>query len=116
MRRTLSTLALALAFTLVSQAAEVQGVIADWNCVEGMVKDGRAKTLKQNRQCSLVKDFKRSAYGLITIDKKYYRLDDGGNQHVLEVLGNSHDKDNLKVLVRGDLQGNTIKVSNISVL
>lgn len=116
MRRTLPTLALALAFTSISQAAEIQGVIADWNCVKRMVKDGREKTLQHDHACSLVKNYKRNDYGLITDEKKFYRLEDPGNQHVIELLGNSHDKDNLRVLVRGDLEGNTLKVNNISIL
>ncbi len=116
MRRILSVLSFALTLACMSQGAEIQGVIADWNCTKGMVRDGREKTLLHNRGCSLMKNFKRKAYGLITVDKKYYRLDDPANQHVMEVLGNSPDKDNLKVIVRGDLQGNTIKVNNISIL
>ena len=116
MRRTLSTLALALLLTGATKAAEIQGVIADWNCVQEMVKNGRQKTLHNNRGCSLVKNYKRDGYGLITDDKKFYRLDDPANQHVIELLGNSPDKDNLKVLVRGDLEGNTIKVNNMTIL
>ena len=116
MRRTLSTLAFALAFTFAAQAAEIQGVIADWNCVQGMVKDGREKTLHQNHGCSLVKNYKRKGYGIITDDKKFYRLDDSGNKHAVELLGNSSDKDNLRVLVRGDLDGNTIKGSDMTIL
>lgn len=116
MRRTLSTVAFALALSSITYAADIQGVIADWNCVQGMVRNGREKTLHQNRGCSLAKNFKRDAYGVITDDKKFYRLDDPGNQHVLQLLENSPDKDNLKVLVRGDLQGNTIKVNNMTIL
>ena len=117
MRRTLSTLALGLILTGASQAAEIQGVIADWNCVKPMVQNGREKTLLHDRRgCSLAKNYKRDAYGVITDDKKYYRLDDPGNRHVKELLGNSPDKDNLRVLVRGDLQGGTIKVNNMTIL
>ncbi len=116
MRRTLSAFCFILTLACVSQAAEIQGVIADWSCTKEMVHDGRQQTLLNNRGCSLMKNFKRDAYGLITADKKFYRLDDPGNQHIMEGLGNSPDKDNLKVIVRGDLQGNTIKVNNISIL
>jgi len=68
MRRILFLLALGAA---VSQAAEIQGVIADWNCVKSMVRNGREKALVQDRRCSLAKNFKRDAYGLITVDKKF---------------------------------------------
>jgi hypothetical protein len=64
-----------------------------------------------------MKNFKRTAYGLITDDKKFYRLDDEpDNQHILQLLANTPDKDNLKVVVTGDIQGKTMKVSNITML
>ena len=116
MRKTLSTLTLALALSGLSQAAELQGVIADWKCVKGMVRNGREKTFKQNHSCSLQQNFKRAAYGLITDDKKFYRLDDPGNGHVLGILGDSPSKDSVRVIVHGELQGNTIKVVDMSLL
>lgn len=116
MRRILAMGGLILLLSCVSAAAEIQGVVADWNCTEGMVRDGREKVLEQNRGCSLMKNFKRSAYGLITADKNFYRLEDPGNRHILQLLRNTPDKDNLKVVVRGDVQGNTMKVTNISIL
>lgn len=105
-----------MAVTCVSQAAEIQGVIADWNCVQDMVKNGRQKTLVHDHGCSLMKDYQRQAYGLITDEKKFYRLDDPGNKHVLQVLHDSSDRDNLRILVRGDLDGNTIKVTDLTIL
>ncbi len=116
MRKILSIFGFVLVVTCASQAAEIQGVIADWNCAEAMVKNGREAILKQRRSCSLAKNFNRSAYGLITGDKKLFRLDDPGNQRVLELLRNTPDKDNLKVIVTGDVQGSAIKVTNMSLL
>jgi len=112
----LPVLCLAIAVACITQGAEIQGVIADWNCTAGMVRNGRAKTLKRNRECSLVKNFNRSAYGLITGDNKFYRLDDAGNDRARLLLKNTPDKDNLKVVVTGDIQGDTIKVANMSLL
>ncbi|MBV9762939.1 MAG: hypothetical protein JO340_20430 [Acidobacteriaceae bacterium] len=97
-------------------AIDLQGVIADWNCTQDMVRNGRSKVLKQNRNCSLVKNYNRGAYGLITMDKKFYRLDDNGNKLARELLANTPDKDNLKVIVSGDIDGDTIKVINMSEL
>jgi type II secretory pathway predicted ATPase ExeA len=116
MRRILSSAAIALVLACGAQAAEIQGVIADWNCVNNMVKNGREKTLRQDHSCSLMKNFKRQSYGLITDDKKFYRLDDAGKQQVIQVLQDSSDRDNLRVLVRGDLDGNTIKINNLTIL
>ena len=109
-------LASGLLVVSLAQAVELQGVIADWKCTGPMVRDGRERTLKQNRSCSLMKNPDREGYGLITVDKKYYQLDDTGNQKVKELLRNTPDKDNLKVIVTGDLDGSTIKVANISML
>jgi hypothetical protein len=116
MRKALAASGLALLLGWASQAAEVQGVVADWSCVQDMVKNGRESTLKRRRDCSLMKDFNRDAYGLISDEKKYYKLDDPGNQRILELLRNTPDKDNLKVVVTGDVQGQTIKVTNITML
>lgn len=116
MRRAIVLGTLFSGLAISASAADLQGVLADWKCTEKMVKDGREKTLKQDGSCSLVKNPGRSEYGLITEEKKYYRLDKSGNDQARELLGNSHDKDNLRVLVRGDLNGNTIKVLSMSIL
>ena len=107
---------LMLGFAGLAAAADIQGVVADWNCVKPMIKNGRESTLKQNRNCSMMKNYNRSAYGLITLEKKFYRLEDPGNAKIHQLLKGTQDKDNLKVIVTGDIQGDTIKVINISEL
>lgn len=101
---------------VVAPAADLQGVIEDWNCVKPMVKDGREKVLKQNHNCSLMTNYSRVAYGLITIDKKFYRLDDAGRAWALKLLKDTPDKNNLKVVVTGDIDGDTLHVKNMSEL
>ena len=105
-----------LGFAGLMSASELQGVVADWNCVKPMVKNGREQTLLHNRSCSMAKNWNRKAYGLITGDKKFYRLDDSGTGKVRQLLDNTPDKDNLKVVVTGNIQGGAIKVVNISML
>jgi hypothetical protein len=116
MRPMIVKLSLIFALTGLVNAAELQGVLADWRCTEKMVKDGREKTLKDDASCSLAKNPGRSEYGLITSEKKFYRFDKPGNDQARELLGNSHDKDNLRIVVRGDLEGNTVKVHSMSIL
>ncbi len=98
------------------RATVIQGVLADWNCTQAMVRNGREKTLKQNRSCSLIKNYNRSEYGLITDDKKFYRLDEAGNKTARLLLKDTPDKDNLKVVVTGDIDGDTIKVTQMTML
>lgn len=116
MRRLLTPILWLLAISSALPATDLQGVIADWNCTQDMVRYGRAKVLKQNRSCSMMKNYNRAAYGLITDDKKFYRLDENGNKLARELLAHSPDKDNLKVIVSGDIEGDTIKVANMSLL
>lgn len=99
-----------------SLAAEVQGMITDWACTQDMVRYGREKTLKERRNCSLVGNIRRSAYGLITSDKKYYKIDPKDNDRVIQMLSDSPNKDTLKVVISGDIQGDTIKINTISEL
>lgn len=116
MHKTLRMVCLAAALSGSISAAELQGTVVDWACAKDMAQNGREKTLRDNRACSLMKDYNRPSYGLITQDKKFYKLDDPGNQHILELLKNTPDKDNLKVVVNGDISGDTIKVNYISML
>jgi hypothetical protein len=116
MRKLAMLVLLSILAAAVLSAADVQGVLADWNCTQDMVRNGREKVLKQNRNCSLAKNYDRAAYGLITQDNKYYRLDDNGNKLARELLANSPNKNSLKVIVSGDIDGDTIKVTNMSEL
>jgi hypothetical protein len=111
-----TTLFCLLAAAVPLQAAEIQGYLADWNCVKDIVKNGEEKTFQRRKSCSLQDNYQRSAYGLITDDKKFYRLDDAGNKHALELLPKSPKRDTLHVVVTGDVSGNLIKVTEMSLL
>jgi hypothetical protein len=99
---------------MLAQAAQFQGVLADWDCVKPMVQNGRGRTLRENRSCSLEPNYSRANYGLITDDKKYYKLDDAGRGWALKLLKDTHAKDNLRVVVTGDVDGDVIHVTNMS--
>ncbi len=116
MLRILSISCLVLGLGGLASASDMQGVIVDWNCVKPMVRNGRENTLKNNRGCSMMKNYNRSAYGLITDGKKFFRLQDPGNTRIRQLLKDTPDKDNLHVVVSGDIQGDTMKVVNISEL
>ena len=116
MSRTVAGILVSLSWIASASAADIQGVIADWTCVQPMVKNGREKVLKDNRNCSLANNYSRENYGLISVDKKYYRLDDAGRAWALRLLKDTSDKDNLRVVVSGEVQGGTIHVKNMSEL
>lgn len=116
MFRAISVFWLALAISAALSGAELQGLVVDWKCARQMLQDGREKTFQHDRNCSLMKNYQRPAYGVITDGKKIYRLDDPGNRRILELLRNTPDKDNLKVVVTGDISGDAIRVTNITML
>jgi hypothetical protein len=116
MRTTLPVVCLLLAMACLVQGAEVQGLVIDRNCGEDIVKHGRQIILKQRRDCSLRKHYVRDGYGIVTDDQKFYKFDDAGNKKALQLLKNIPDKDNLKVIISGDIDGDTIKVGRMSLL
>ena len=116
MRTVIAVLSLGVMMSVAGNAADIQGVVTDWRCTENMVRNGRAKILQQDRSCSLARNSDGSEYGVITDEKKYYRLDQEGNNKVRILLRNSPNKDNLRVLLTGDLDGNLIKVRFASIL
>ena len=116
MRTTLPAVCLLLAVTCLVSGAEVQGLVIDRNCGEDIVKHGRRILLKQRRDCSLRKRYVRDGYGIVTDDQKFYEFDEAGNKKALQLLKNIPDKDNLKVIISGDIDGGTIKVGRMSLL
>jgi hypothetical protein len=116
MRSIFTAVAILLTAAWVLPAADVQGVIVDWSCAKRMAQNGREKTLKQERTCSLAHNYQRPAYGLLTSDNKYYQLDDAGNKWALTLLKDSPDKDNLYVVARGEIDGNLIHVKSMTEL
>jgi hypothetical protein len=116
MRTILPALCLLLALACLVHGAELQGVVIDRDCAEDILKHGRQIILKQRRDCSLMKHYVRDGYGILTDDRKFYKFDDAGNKKALQLLKNIADKDNLKVIVSGDIDGDTIKVDRMSLL
>ncbi|MGI8959798.1 MAG: hypothetical protein ACR2IV_08580 [Bryobacteraceae bacterium] len=116
MRITLPSVCLLLAMACLVTGAEVQGVVIDHSCAEDILKHGRQIILKQRRDCSLMKHYLRDGYGVVTDDQKFYSFDDAGNKKAVQLLKNIPDKDNLKVIVTGNVEGDTIKVTDMSLL
>jgi hypothetical protein len=116
MRRSLPALCLLLTTVCVIHAAEFQGVVVDRSCGDDILKHGRQIILKQRRECSLTKHYLRDGYGIVTDDHKFFKFDDLGNKKAIQLLQNVNHKDDLKIIVSGEVDGDTIKVTNMSLL
>jgi hypothetical protein len=96
-------------------AAQVNGVLMDKMCSMKAVKDGQTAATAHTRECALMPPCQKSGYGVYTTDNKFLTFDDAGNAKALTALNASKKKDNLKVRVTGDVQGDTIKVANLKL-
>jgi len=66
------------------------------------------------RDCALA--CTKSGFGILTKDQRFLKFDAAGNAKIVEALKASDKKDHLRVNVNGDLQGDTLKVSSITLL
>lgn len=84
--------------------------LIDVNCSRRAAADPDAHT----RDCAL--KCASSGFGIITQDQHFLKFDAAGNAKILEAIRTSSKKDHLRVNVRGDVQGDTIRVNSISLL
>jgi hypothetical protein len=84
--------------------------VVDVNCSKKAAADPDAHT----RACAL--KCEASGFGIVTKEKQFLKFDKEGNAKVVEALKASDKKDHLRVDVRGDVEGDTLKVSSIKLL
>jgi len=84
--------------------------LVDVNCSKKVAANPDAHT----RDCAL--KCAASGFGILTSDSKFLKLDAAGNAEVVNALKASQKKDHLRVDVKGDVEGDTLKVSSIKLL
>jgi hypothetical protein len=84
--------------------------VVDVQCSKKVAADPDSHT----RECALA--CAKSGYGIVTEDKRFLKFDANGNEKIVEALKASSKQDHLRVNVSGDLQGDTLKVTSISLL
>ena len=96
-------------------AAEVAGVLMDKMCSMKAAKDGQKAATMHTRQCAMMPDCEKSGYGVFTADNKYLVFDPAGNEQASAASKTSNKKDNLRVEVSGEIDGDTIKVASLKL-
>ena len=114
--RKLVSLGLILGITGAASAAQMQGLLVAQNCAEDVVKNGHEATLQRRPDCSLQNRYDRPTYALVTDGKQYFTFDPSGNKKALQLLKGSPNRDELKVVVTGEVSGNTIQVKYMTIL
>jgi hypothetical protein len=83
--------------------------LVDANCEKKVADNPDAHT----RDCAL--KCEKSGYGIITSDKKFIKFDAAGNDQVATALKASDKKDHLRVDVTGDVNGDSMKVTSVTL-
>ena len=84
--------------------------VVDVSCSKKVAANPDAHT----RSCAMA--CAKSGFGIVTADKKFLKFDADGNAKITEALKASQEKDHLRVDVKGDVQGDTLKVDSIKLL
>jgi hypothetical protein len=98
-----------------ASAAQVQGVLMDKMCSMKAAKQGQKFAAAHDVKCALEPPCQKSGYGVFTSDNKFISLDEAGNAKALAALKATKKTDNLRVVVDGDVQGDTIKVTSLTL-
>ena len=109
MKKLLAVMLFAL-FTLPLMAAEWKNVpVTDVQCSARAKADPDSHTKECATKCA------KSGFGIYTSDGKFLKFDQKGNDAVLDQIKKSDKKDHLRVNVKGEEAGDTIKVESVSL-
>ncbi len=103
-------LLLVFVFALPLMAEEFKNAaVVDVQCSSKMAKNPDAHTKSCALQCQ------KGGFGIYTSDGKFLKFDSSGNQKLLDALKATDKTDHLRVNVKGDVAGDTIKVQSLSM-
>jgi hypothetical protein len=103
----------ALAASLAS-AAEIKGYLLDKSCAD---EDGKKPgfAVKHQKSCLQMKPCAESGYGVMMDDLKFLKFDAKGNALATKVIAGLKKNDEIKIAVTGDVQGETVKVTKLTL-
>ena len=83
--------------------------VVDVTCSKKAAADPGA----HSRDCAL--KCQASGFGIVTKDNRFLKFDTQGNSSITDQLKASDKKDQLRVDVTGDVQGDTLKVTSVKL-
>lgn len=84
--------------------------VIDVSCSKKAAANADAHT----KECALA--CQKSGFGILTEDQKFLKFDAKGNKEILKELKASDKTDHLRVDVKGDVEGDTLKVESVKLL
>lgn len=110
---TVSAVLIATAMPLA--AAVVEGHLVDQMCSAKVLKGGADAAKAHTKDCALMPNCQGSGYGVVTEDGKFIKFDEYGNGMAVSFLESTRDDDDIKVVVNGKIDGDTIEVVAIQL-
>ena len=80
--------------------------------IDSMCGDGAVYVAHHAVTCSLSEKCKKSGFGIF-VDGKFLKVDVSGNEKAVEIFGKTRKHMNVLVEVKGEFQGDTVKVSEM---
>ena len=95
-------------------AAEIKGYLLDKSCAD---EDGKKPgfAAKHQKSCLQMKPCAQSGYGVMTDDLKYYTFNKTGNAQAAKLIAGLKKNDDIKITVTGDVEGQTVKVTKLTL-
>ena len=100
----------------IASAAQVNGILIDKMCSAKATSGGQKAAMAHDTECAKAPACEKSGYGVFTADNKWLAFDDAGNKKAVAALKGTKKKDDLKVQVSGDVQGDSIKVTKVKLM
>lgn len=102
-------------FAVAGEDAKIKGYVVDNACASRWKADaGVDKAKGHSVKCALMPPCSASGFSVVTDEGKMYKLDDSGNAKVKELLGKTKTEKGFAVNIEGTVEGDTIKVKNVS--
>ena len=98
-----------------AEKATVKGFLVDKMCASQHAAEGEKFGKMHKRECALMPDCVKSGYGVLTADGKYLKFDADGDKKAEAALKASKKRDDLRVSVTGEQEGETIKVATLKL-
>ena|SRR6185437_3461371 len=96
-------------------AQDVSGTLMTTMCAAKASKEGPEAVAKHERTCNLKPNCAKTGFGVLTSDMKFFSFDEAGNAQAVKALQESTKKDDMKVVVTGDVEGSKIKVTSLKL-
>lgn len=97
-------------------AGEIDGILMTTMCAAKASKGGPDAAAKHERTCNLKPNCAKTGFGVLTSENKFFQFDEDGNAKALKALEESTKKDDMKVVVTGEIQGSKIIVSTLKLV